>query len=174
MITALVPPKVIVTHGVPYLLQRAGDATDTAFLLGVLSSIPLDWYARRYVEINLVFEILNAFPVPRPDKADPLRQRVVTIAGRLAAVDSRYAEWSNEVGIPVGSIQNRHDMDDLSAELDALVCLLYGLTREQVHHLYATFHRGWNYHPRLSSVLTHYDQWAARSAERRIDDYAAR
>ena len=29
-------------------------------------------------------------PIPRPDRADPVRLRVVELAGRLAAVDVRY------------------------------------------------------------------------------------
>ena len=39
---------------------------DEAYLLGVLSSIPLDWYARRYVELNLAYGLLSSFPIPRP------------------------------------------------------------------------------------------------------------
>ena len=33
-------------------------------MLGVLASIPLDWYARRFVELSLNFFILKAFPIP--------------------------------------------------------------------------------------------------------------
>ena len=51
--------------------------------------------------------------------------------------------------------------DDLIAELDALVAHLYGLGRSDVEHIFATFHRGWDYGPRLAAVLAHYDRWAA-------------
>ena len=33
------------------------------------------------------------------------------------------------------------------------------LTPEQVKHVFATFHRGWNYTTRLERVLTYYEQW---------------
>ena len=81
---------------------------------------------------------------------------MVEIAGRLAAVDDRYADWAAEVGVPVGSVKTPAEKDDLIAELDALVSLLYGLTEDQVEHVFATFHRGWNYEARLDAVLTHY------------------
>jgi hypothetical protein len=160
VIAALVPPNVVLTNAAPYLLRRMGDAAAEAYLLGVLCSIPLDWYARRYVEIHVNNHVLNAFPIPRPAHDNPLRVRVVEIAGRLAAVDQRYSEWAAKVGVPVGSVPDT-DRDDLIAELDAVVALLYGLTRQDVQHVFATFHRGWNYQPRLTATLTHFDAWKA-------------
>jgi len=53
VIAALVPPKVVLTNKAPFLLWPRGDIADQAFLLGVLSSIALDWYARRFVEVSL-------------------------------------------------------------------------------------------------------------------------
>ncbi|MFH1924657.1 MAG: hypothetical protein ABIP48_32800, partial [Planctomycetota bacterium] len=41
---ALVPPKCFLVHLAPTLVWPRGDETHQAFLLGVLSSIPLDWY----------------------------------------------------------------------------------------------------------------------------------
>ena len=43
----------------------------------------------------------------------------------------------------------RKRRQDLIAELDAVVALLYGLSRPDVEHIFATFHRGWDYRPRL-------------------------
>jgi hypothetical protein len=34
-------------------------------------------------------------------------------------------------------------------------------SREQVEHIFATFHRGWDYADRLARVLAHYDRWEA-------------
>lgn len=153
------PPGVLVTHKAPYLLRALGDAVDEAYLLGVMASIPFDWYARRWVEITLSFELLKPMPVPRPLRANPRRNRATEIAGRLAAVDSRFAAWAATVGVPVGSV-TEVERPDLLAELDAVVALLYGLSRDQVEHVFATFHRGWDYTDRLARVLDHYDRWA--------------
>lgn len=178
MICALVPPEVTLVHLAPYILQQRGDAKDEAYLLGVLSSIPLDWYARRFVEQHMTYEHLNAFPIPRVDAetgsllgvtgphpwgdADmrPIRDRVVVIAGRLAAKDSRYAGWADEVGVSVGSVTSPEENDSLLSELDALVALLYGLTEELLERLFGSFHRGWNYSSRLAAVIAHHRRWA--------------
>jgi len=159
-LTALVPGQVVLTNAAPYLFRRRGSSTDEAYLLGVLSSIPLDWYARRYVELNLNLHILNAFPIPRPNADDPWRTRIVHIAGRLAAVNGRYTDWATEVGVAVGSVTDQAGKDDLIAELDALVALLYGLSRDDLQHVFTTFHRGWDYQPRLTAALEHYDRWS--------------
>lgn len=159
-IVALVPGNIVLTNKAPYFLQRAGDRLDESYLLGVLSSIPLDWYARRYVELSMNLQLINAFPIPRPDRSDPRRLRVVHIAGRLAAVDERYAAWAAEVGVPVGSTKDEATKNDLIHELDAVVARLFGLSRENLIHIFQTFHRGWDYQPRLSAVLSHFDRWS--------------
>lgn len=159
VIAALLPPRIVLTHKAPYLLRIAGSPSTDAFLLGILTSIPLDWFARRYVEKTLSFEILNSFPVPTYVPADPRCARVVEIAGRLAAVDQRYHSWANDVGVTVGTVTDEDTRTTLIAELDALVSLLYGLTPEQMERVFATFHRGWNYAARLERVFAYYEQW---------------
>ncbi|KRQ19670.1 hypothetical protein AOT93_23710 [Mycobacteroides sp. H110] len=161
MIAALVPPSVALTNKAPYLFRVNGSAPTEAFLLGVLSSIPLDWYARKYVELGMNFHILNGLPIPEMG-ADEVSLRVVNISGRLAAVDERYSDWAAEIGVPVGSVQSQADKSNLIAELDALVCLLYGLTDDQVEHVFATFHRGWDYEARLGAVLGNFRAWKGK------------
>src|SRR5262249_34531031 len=99
---ALLPPRVFLTNKAPYFVWPHGDEKDQAFLLGVLSSIPLDWYARRFVEISLNYFILNPFPIPRPARTDRLWQRTVAISGRLAAPDRRFAKWAKAVDVDFG------------------------------------------------------------------------
>ncbi len=154
VIAALVPPEVVITNQAPYLLWPKGDERDQAYLLGLLCSIPLDWYARRVVETHVNFHLFNAFPIPRPDRDDPLRRRVEEIAGRLAAVDRRYATWAKAVGVAVGSVKAA-EQEDLVAELDASVALLYGLDEADLSHVFETFHVGWHHEDRLEVALAH-------------------
>lgn len=161
VLAALVPGGHPLVNTAPYLARVAGDARSEAFLLGVLSSIPLDWYARRYVELHVNLHIVNGFPVPVLSDNEACK-RVIEIAGRLAAVDDRYRDWAKQVGVSVGSVKTQVEKDALIAELDALVSLLYGLSRDQVEQVFATFHRGWDYKPRLEAVLGHFDGWSAR------------
>ena len=156
---ALMPPGVALTNKAPYLYRREGTASAEAYLLAVLSSIPLDWYARKYVELGMNFHIFNGLPIPPYDPESLLTRRVIEVAGVLAAVDDRYAPWAHEVGASVGAVKTQAQKDDLIAELDALVSLLYGLSEDQVGHVFATFHRDWTYQPRLETVLEHYAGW---------------
>ena len=112
VLAALIPPDVVITNKGPFLLWPQGDERDQAYLLGVLCSIPLDWYARRWVEISLNFHIFNAFPIPRPDRADPLRRRIEEVSGTLAAVDDRYGGWAEAVGVSVGGVKHGDQRDD--------------------------------------------------------------
>ena len=123
---------------------------------GSLNSIPLDWYARRYVETNLNFHSrFNSFPIPRPGREDVLRRRVEEIAGRLAAVDGRYADWATVVGVSVASVADETERAELVAELDAAVAVLYGLDGDDVRVIFETFHEGWDCADRLERVLAH-------------------
>ncbi|MDB9279984.1 hypothetical protein PN416_06365 [Halorubrum ezzemoulense] len=158
---ALVPPETFLTNKAPYFLWPRGDERDEAYLLGVLSSIPLDWYARRFVETTLNYHILNGFPIPRPGQDGALRQRVVELSGRLAAVDERYAEWAESVGVEYGPLDEETKQEKIY-ELDAVVAHLYNLTREHVEVIFETFHDGWDYEERLEHVLDYYVSWADR------------
>jgi len=117
MKVGLIPPHVFATNKAPFFLWPRGGARDQAYLLGVLSSVPLDWYARRFVELGMNYHILNAFPIPRPGRDDPLWQRVVQLAGRLACPDDRFAEWASAVGVECGPIPEPNK-EEMIFELD--------------------------------------------------------
>ena len=161
VIACLVPPKVFITNKGPYLLWPRGDEKDQAFLLGTISSIPLDWYARRFVELNLNFFILNPFPIPRPSRDNGFWKRVVQLAGRLACPDKRFSTWANAVGVEHGPLAT-DEKEEMIYELDAVVAQLYGLSERQLVHIFETFHEGWNYQTRLDSVLQHFRIWRGR------------
>ena len=161
VIACLIPPYRYLQNKAPCLLFPRGDEKDQAFLLGVLCSIPLDWYARRFVEINLNFFIFNPLPIPRPERTNPLWKRVVELAGRLACPDERFKDWAKAVGTEYGALDSA-DKEDKIHELDAVVAHLYGLNEDQLTHIFETFHEGWDYTPRLKAVLKHYQTWASK------------
>ena len=156
VLAALVPGEVVLTNKAPFLLFVEGTARDEAYLLGVLSSMILDWYARRLVDKSLNFYLLNNFPIPEHYDDDPVADRVVAIAGRLAAVDDRYAGWAAEVGVGVGTVTDKATREDLICELDACVAHLYGLDEEDLAVIYETFHTGADYSERRERVVEHF------------------
>lgn len=158
----LLPPKVFLVNQAPYLVWPRGDEKDQAFLLGILSSLPLDWYARRFVETHMNFFIFNPLPVPRPERSSKLWQRCVMLSGRLASPDQRFTTWAKSVGVECGPL-NEGEKDDAIAELDAVVAHLYGLSVVQLTHIFETFHEGWDFTSRLKAVLKHYHSWSKRA-----------
>ena len=159
---ALIPPDVVLTDVAPYLVWPRGDQSDESYLLGVLSSVPLDWFARRYAETHIDFHLFNPLPIPRPDSGNPLHQRVVELAGRLACPDDRFADWAKKVGVECGPVAE-DKKQDMIRELDAVVAHLYGLSENQFVHIFETFHEGWDYHARLEETLEHFRKWRPKA-----------
>ncbi len=158
VIAALIPPFVVCVHLCPYLLMARGAEREEAYLLGVLSSIPLDWFARRFVEGHLTYHVFNSLPIPEANSDSQLLNRVTEIAGRLASVDERYEDWSTRVGVDFGPLRGE-EMQALTEELDAVVAHLYGLAEDDLRHILETFHEGWDYQERLDGVLEHFRRW---------------
>ena len=162
VICTLIPPEVFITNKGPYLIFSRGSTEDEAYVLGIMSSIPFDWYARRFVEINLNFYVLNPFPVPRPDTGSPLRKRVIELSGRLACPDDRYLDWAKNIGVDCGPLEDS-EKQDMIEELDAVVAHLYGLSESQLAHVFETFHVGWDYQDQLDATLKHFITWAPKT-----------
>ena len=158
VLAALVPPRVLLVHNSPFFLLPRGDERDEAFLLGLLSSLPLDWYARRFVENHLTYFVINPFPVPRPGAKSPLRERVIALAGRLASPDDRFADWAGRLGVGCGPMDPDGRQNHIH-EIDAVVAHLYGLTEPQLVHIFETFHEGWDHEGRLRATLHHFQTW---------------
>jgi hypothetical protein len=137
--TALIPLNRFCAHQAPTLLWPTGDERDQAVVLAVLSSVPLDWFARRFIENHLTYNLLNCLPIPRPPRTDPHWQRAVALAGRLAAPDERFADWARAVGVAHGPLDPA-EKQAMIEELDAVVARLYGLTADQLAHIFDTFH----------------------------------
>ena len=155
MVCALTPPNVFHSNSSQIIMMPKGDNKDEAYLLGVLSSIPLDWYARRFVEINLNFFLFNPLPIPRPSRENYLWQRAVKISGRLASIDIRFKDWAENVGVGYGPLETEIKYE-LICELDAVISHLYGLNEKQLNHIFETFHKGWDYEERLEKVLNYF------------------
>ena len=157
IIAGLVPPGTPLVHSAPVLHNRTGGVLQEAYLLGVMSSLPFDWVARRWVELNVTFEILYNLPVPAFDSQNPDVRRIATISASLIPDKALHALWLDELsqsGIEI-SFDSEIQESSLLAELDGRVANLYGLSKVQLSRLFATFHRGWQDSSRLQGALKH-------------------
>ena len=130
-------------HGVD---THGATEEDTLALLSIMNSIPADWWSRRVVDRHVGTRIIRNLPVPTCSSA--VRQRLAVLAQLL---------------IEGGDLAEQESTGLALAEIDALVAHGYGLSRADVVHLFETFHRGWDFGPRLAAVLVHFDGLEASS-----------
>lgn len=166
LIACLIPPQVITTETAPWIFFASDDDREIreAFLLGCLSSHVVDWWARRFVEGHFYKDAFACLRIPRWDAKARLQARLIEIAGRFASVDDRFARWATRVGVEVGGIDD-DARPELLAELDAVVAHLYGLSEDDLTHVFETFHTGWDHVPHMTRSREHYKKWAERSEE---------
>jgi hypothetical protein len=124
-------------------------------VLGILSSRTCDWYARRWVEINLNFSIFNYLPCPRVSEKHPLFIEMVAAAGRLACPDERFSIWSKSIGVECGPLKP-DEKQELVDRVDAISAHLYELTELELKILFESFHDNWDWKPHHARVLAEY------------------
>lgn len=136
VISCIVPPRTLLTNKAPYLIFGGWSRIGQSYVLGVLNSTPFDWLARRYVETNVNYYILNILCFPTWESAP--WQRIGALAARLSCVDDRYAEFAAESGVECGPLAD-DERDDMLAEIDALVARAYGLTKDEMEFIFTDF-----------------------------------
>ena len=132
----MVPPTLFLTNKAPYLAFLNGDEIAQAACLGVMNSLPFDWQARRYVEINLNFFILEALKLP--DLDDENYTEIAKAAARLSAVDKRFAAFAAAVGVEHGWL-SKAQRQQMRAEIDARVARAWKLTEDDLETMFLDF-----------------------------------
>jgi hypothetical protein len=131
----LIPPKIALTNSAPYLVFPTGVSLAQAFVLGVMNSLPFDWQARRFVEMNVNFFIVNLLCFPPVE--DTPWERIGKLAARLSCVDERFTEFARGTGVEVGPL--KETSDSVRAEIDALVAHAYGLDEADLYTMFDDF-----------------------------------
>ena len=136
VVASLVPPNVFLTNKAPYLAFAVGDNRDRAACLGIMNSLPFDWQARRFTEVNLNFFILEGLVVP--DLGDEDFEVISRSAARLSCVDDRFAEFAQSTGVETGPLDDE-EYERLRVEIDARVARAWALTDADLGVLFADF-----------------------------------
>ena len=129
----LVPPGVFLTNKAPYLVFVNGHPKDQAACLGLMNSLPFDWQARRFIEINANFFLLEGFYLPDLDDGD--FHGIAQAAARLSAVDDRFADFAVATGVHYGPV----DRTDLRIDIDARVARAWNLTTADLDVIFRDF-----------------------------------
>ncbi len=136
IIACLVPPGVYLTNKAPYLAFIDGDPADQATCLGIMNSLPFDWQARRFVEINVNFFILEGLRLPQLSGDD--YRAIARAAARLSAVDERFAEFAKAVDVEHGPLDPA-ERQRLRIEIDVRVARAWALTVADLRVIFDDF-----------------------------------
>lgn len=136
ILACLIPPGVFLTNKAPYLAFVDGDPVDQAACLGIMNSLPFDWQARRFIEINVNFFLLEGLHLP--DLSDGDFGAIAGAAARLSAVDARFAEFADSVGVECGSL-GASERNRLRVDIDARVARAWNLTPDDLAVIYRDF-----------------------------------
>ncbi len=136
VIACLVPPETFLTNKAPYLAFVDADNHARAVCLGLMNSLPFDWQARRFVEVNLNFFILEGLVLP--DLSDEDYAQIAEAAARLSCIDERFADFAASIGVAVGPLDDE-ERERLRVEIDARVARAWALTPVDLEVMYADF-----------------------------------
>jgi len=132
----LAPPLHFLTNKAPYLAFVDDDQRAEAACLAILNSLPFDWQARRFVEINLNFFILESLRVPKLD--DTTLDALATDAARLSCVDERFSEFAKAAGVECDPLADDR-REALLVDIDARVAHAWDLTADELEVVFADF-----------------------------------
>ena len=105
-----------------------------------MNSLPFDWQARRFVETNVNFFILEGLRVPALSDAD--YDAIAEAAARLSAVDDRFADFAAAVGVSCGPLDPA-ERQQLLVDTDARVARAWNLTVGDMEVIFGDFtHQG--------------------------------
>ena len=104
VIASLIPPQTFLTNTAPYLAFVDGGHEARAACCAVLTSLPFDWQARRFVETHVNFFVLELLTVPKFD--DSAYEELVELGARLSCPDQRFAEVAEACGVAIGRLSD--------------------------------------------------------------------
>ena len=136
ILACVVPPGVFLTNKAPYLTFVHGNARVQAACLGIMNSLPFDWQARRFIEINVNFFLLEGLCLP--DLEDPDFDAIAESAARLSAVDDRFADFASAAGVEYGQLDSSA-RKRLRVEIDARVARAWSLTTADLGVIFRDF-----------------------------------
>jgi hypothetical protein len=132
----LIPPRVLLTNKAPYLAFVPGGQVEQAACLGIMNSLAFDWQARRFVETNLNFFILEALSVPNLGNDDYFA--IAKDAAWLSCPDARFVEFAKGLGFGPQELDTK-ERDRLRADIDARVARAWELSPQDLNLMFTDF-----------------------------------
>lgn len=136
ILACMIPPGIVLNNKAPYLAFLNGGPPSQAACLAVMNSLPFDWQARRFIEMNVNFFLLEGLYLPDIEDSD--FSTISHAAARLSAVDDRFADFASATGVEYGPVPPA-ERTRLRVEIDARVARAWNLTRADLGVIFRDF-----------------------------------
>jgi len=136
VLACLIPSGVLLTNKAPYLAFVEGGPPEQGACLAIMNSLPFDWQARRFVEINLNFFILEGLRLPALSDGD--FDAISHAAARLSCTDDRFADFAAETGLKTRDLSDE-ERETLRLEIDAQVARAWSLSPDDLILIFHDF-----------------------------------
>ena len=136
LISCLIPPHILLDESAPTITFVLGNEWIQSIYLGIINSLPFDWQARRLVEININYFMLENMIIP--DLDDGQYTKIAKSAARLSAVDNRFDQFAQAVGVEVGPLDD-DEHRRLRVDIDARVAQAWELTIDDLQLIFTDF-----------------------------------
>lgn len=125
---ALAPANTLLTNKAPYLIFDDDSVAKQAYLLGVLNSGVVDWFAHLKVGLNLNFFILYTLPVPVYSGTKPQRRIAELAAGLATGGLGNFESWSDFGQV----LSDEETRSAAMVEIDSLVADEFELSKSEL------------------------------------------
>ena len=136
ILACLIPPSVFLTNKAPYLAFVNDNPAVQVACLGLMNSLPFDWQARRFIEINVNFFLLEGLYLP--DLSDTDFRAISQAAARLSAVDDRFVDFAAATRVACGPLDPSERIR-LRVDIDARVARAWKLTAADLGVIFRDF-----------------------------------
>jgi hypothetical protein len=136
VLACLIPAGVLLTNKAPYLTFVPGNELEQAVCLGIMNSLPFDWQARRFVETNVNFFILEALSVPGLNSEDFLA--IARASATLSCPDARFTDFATAFDLRPREL-DPVERDNRRADIDARVARAWDLSAQDLQLMFTDF-----------------------------------
>ena len=150
LVAAVIPPNTIAGAKVPtVLMESEWPSADVLVWLAVANSFTMDFLVRMKVGLTMAITILDSLPFPRLASEDPRAKELIVAALKLTCtgpeMDRLWDEFAAKswvavrAGVASPGFTEFDRRQSLTAEIEAAVAELYGLTASDLDYILETF-----------------------------------
>ena len=140
MIASVIPKNVFAGNTL-ITSTSPSSAAELLVVVGLLNSIPFDFFIRLKVTAHCNMFYVYQIPVPRLTEKDKIFKDIERRVARLICTTAEFDTLAKEAGLKGwrDGVTDQTERLKIRAELDGMIAHLYGLTDEELTHILSTF-----------------------------------